>query len=116
MLPCWRVRSVWHASVCIKAFNGTVAVYSASDDSISTSESNWRGGGQYDGTIQADGVQTVMISESQTVGEVAVKEGQQVKKGDKLFSYDTTLSDLDMQRAQLVTKAGITAENGKKST
>lgn len=82
-------------------FNGTVAVYSASDDSISTSESNWRGGGQYDGTIQADGVQTVMISESQTVGEVAVKEGQQVKKGDKLFSYDTTLSDLDMQRAQL---------------
>ena len=81
-------------------FNGTVAVYSASDDSISTSESNWRGGG-YDGTIQADGVQTVMISESQTVGEVAVKEGQQVKKGDKLFSYDTTLSDLDMQRAQL---------------
>ena len=82
-------------------FNGTVAVYSASDDSISTSESNWWGGGQYDGTIQADGVQTVMISESQTVGEVAVKEGQQVKKGDKLFSYDTTLSDLDMQRAQL---------------
>ncbi len=82
-------------------FNGTVAVYSASDDSISMSESNWWGGGQYDGTIQADGVQTVMISESQTVGEVAVKEGQQVKKGDKLFSYDTTLSDLDMQRAQL---------------
>ena len=64
-------------------FNGTVAVYSASDNSISTSESNWRGGGQYDGTIQADGVQTVMISESQTVGEVAVKEGQQVKKEDK---------------------------------
>ena len=96
-------------------FNGTVAVYSASDNSISTSESNWRGGGQYDGTIQADGVQTVMISESQTVGEVAVKEGQQVKKGDKLFSYDTTLSDLDMQRAQLdIEKAGITAENGKK--
>ena len=81
-------------------FNGTVAVYSASDDSISTSAANW-GGSQYDGTIQADGVQTVMISESQTVGEVAVKEGQQVKKGDKLFSYDTTLSDLDMQRAQL---------------
>ena len=81
-------------------FNGTVAVYSASDDSISTSAANW-GGSQYDGTIQADGVQTIMVSESQTVGEVAVKEGQQVKKGDKLFSYDTTLSDLDMQRAQL---------------
>ena len=36
-----------------------------------------------------------------TIVEVCVKEGQQVKKGDKLFSYDTTLSDLDMQRAQL---------------
>lgn len=81
-------------------FHGTVAVYSASDGSISTSETDW-GGAQYDGTIQADGVQTIMVSESQTVGEVAVKEGQQVKKGDKLFSYDTTLSDLDMRRAQL---------------
>lgn len=81
-------------------FHGTVAVYSASDGSISTNETDW-GGFQYDGTIQADGMQTIMVSESQTVGEVAVKEGQQVKKGDKLFSYDTTLSDLDMQRAQL---------------
>lgn len=81
-------------------FHGTVAVYSASDGSISTSAADW-GGAQYDGTIQADGVQTIMVSESQTVGEVAVKEGQRVKKGDKLFSYDTTLSDLDMQRAQL---------------
>lgn len=81
-------------------FNGTVAVYSASDGSISTNEADW-GGLQYDGTVRADGVQTILVSESQTVGEVAVKEGQQVKKGDKLFSYDTTLSDLDMQRAQL---------------
>ena len=53
------------------------------------------------GTVSAEGIQKVFITGSQTVGSVDVKEGQEVKKGDVLISYDTTLSDVEVERARV---------------
>lgn len=53
---------------------------------------------QLDGSVVADGLQSVYPSDTQTVTEVFVKVGQQVKKGDPLLSYDTTLSDIQLER------------------
>lgn len=53
------------------------------------------------GFVRADGVQAVYLSETQTVTSVLVQEGDTVKKGDVLLTYDTTLSDLELERKRL---------------
>lgn len=53
------------------------------------------------GPVLADHVQTVYLSDTQTVTEVFVSAGDTVKKGDPLLSYDTTLSDLALERKRL---------------
>ena len=57
--------------------------------------------GQSDGMITTDRLQTVPISKTQKVIEIPVTDGQEVKKGDLLFTYDTTLSDLQLQQKDL---------------
>ena len=56
------------------------------------------------GMVTTDKVQTLYLSESQTVTEVLVYPGQTVKKGDVLFTYDTSLSDLAVERKDLANK------------
>ena len=53
------------------------------------------------GMVTTDKVQTLYISATQTVTEILVYPGQEVKKGDVLFTYDTTLSDLAVERKDL---------------
>lgn len=53
------------------------------------------------GPVSTDKIQTEFLSTTQTVTEVAVKEGDQVKKGDILFSFDTTLDSLSLERKRL---------------
>ena len=53
------------------------------------------------GFVQTDGVQTVYLSTTQTVTEIFVEVGQEVKKGDVLMTFDTTLSDLALERKRL---------------
>ena len=53
------------------------------------------------GEIRVEGLQKIMLSETQTVKEIFVKEGDKVKKGDPLLSFDTTLSDLDISKAEI---------------
>ena len=61
----------------------------------------WGDSQESDGTVRTDRVQTVYLSETQTVTEILVKPGDTVKKGDTLLSFDTTLSDLSMERERL---------------
>ena len=53
------------------------------------------------GMVTTDKVQTLFLSGTQTVTEILVYPGQEVKKGDVLFTYDTTLSDLAVERKDL---------------
>lgn len=53
------------------------------------------------GTVSVDNMQKVYLSDSQIVKEVFVEEGQNVKKGDKLMSYDTTLTELEVSKAEI---------------
>lgn len=59
------------------------------------------GSGESSGMITTDRIQTVYLSGTQTITEILVQEGQEVKKGDVLFTYDTTLSDIELQKKDI---------------
>ena len=66
------------------------------------------------GYVQTDRVQTVFLSTTQTVTEVLVAPGDEVKKGDVLLTFDTTLSDLAVERKRLaVEKLKLQLEDAK---
>ena len=77
---------------------GTADVYSVSE--LSSGDIYEEPDEAY-GTVRADGFQNIMVSETQTVKEVFVKTGQKVKKGDAILAYDTTLTDIELERAEL---------------
>ena len=53
------------------------------------------------GPVTTDKIQTEFLSDTQTVTEVKVKDGDTVKKGDVLFTFDTTLDALSLERKRL---------------
>lgn len=56
---------------------------------------------QYDGMVTTKNLQSVFPSATQQVTEVFVTEGQLVRRGDKLLSYDTTLTELTLERQKI---------------
>lgn len=90
---------VWGGMTLAKnAQRGSVNVYAVSDFSMSD---YWGDTSQTSGMVTTDEVQKIFLSKTQKVKEVYVEEGQSVKKGDRLLSYDTTLTALDVERAQI---------------
>ena len=66
------------------------------------------------GPVSTDRVQTVYLSSTQTVTEVFVQPGDEVQKGDVLMTFDTTLSDLSLERKRLdVEKLKLQLEDAK---
>lgn len=61
----------------------------------------WMDTAQYDGNVRAENLQSVYLSETQQLKEVFVREGDTVKAGDRLASFDTTLSDLELERQKI---------------
>ena len=53
------------------------------------------------GPVTTENLQTVHLSETQTVTEICVSVGDTVKKGDLLMTFDTTLTDLALERERL---------------
>ena len=53
------------------------------------------------GLVKSDNIQTIYLTETQTVTKVAVQQGDTVKKGDLLMSFDSTLSDLAVEKKRL---------------
>ena len=90
---------VWGILTIVRsASREAVNVYAVSD--FVTTDS-WGNSSQSSGMVTTDKLQKVNLSSTQTVTEVYVQEGQPVRKGDKLLAYDTTLSQLDVQMAQI---------------
>lgn len=61
------------------------------------------------GVITANATQEVYLDENELLDKVHVKEGDEVKIGDKLLSYDTTLLELDVESEKLA-RQGIQLE------
>ena len=53
------------------------------------------------GPVTTDNIQTIYLSDTQTVSQILVAVGDTVKKGDLLMVFDTTLSDLALERERL---------------
>lgn len=94
---------------------GGVTVYAVKTSSQSTvkvvSVSNMSGGGGWSdnslsGNITSDVSQNIYLADSQTVKKIYVKEGDTVKGGDDLLTYDMTLENLDLEMKKLE-KQGI---------
>ena len=66
------------------------------------------------GPVTTDKIQTIYLSDTQSVTEILVAQGDTVKKGDLLMSFDTTLSDLALERKRLdVEKLKLQLEDAK---
>lgn len=72
---------------------------------ISVSElSGYYGGGTFfstSGNITSDVSQNVYLTDNQTVEEIFVAEGDTVKEGDPLISYDMTMTNLELEMKKL---------------
>ncbi|HAB94744.1 MAG TPA: hypothetical protein DCF49_08330, partial [Lachnospiraceae bacterium] len=53
------------------------------------------------GTVTADGEQNIYLSDTETVEEVLVSEGQAVRKGDVLLRYDTKATKLKLEKEKI---------------
>lgn len=94
---------------------GGVTVYAVKTSSQSTvkvvSVSDMSGGGGWSdnslsGNITSDVSQNIYLVDSQKVKKIYVKEGDTVKVGDDLLTYDMTLENLDLEMKKLE-KQGI---------
>ncbi len=65
------------------------------------SQSIWQSGTSLEGTIASQVSQEVHLQDKQIVSAVHVQEGQEVKKGDPLLSYDMTLVNIDLEMEKL---------------
>ena len=94
------------------AQRGNVDVYAVSDFAMTD---YWGDTSQTSGQVSTDKMQKIYLSDTQKVSKVYVEEGQTVKKGDKLLSYDTTLTSLDIERAEIAyEKQKLAQEDAKK--
>ena len=78
--------------------NQPVTVYAVSDFSMTDYYGDTS---QTEGMVTVDGLQTVYLSDTQTVKEILVSEGDTVHAGEALLTYDTTLTEIDLQRKEV---------------
>ena len=61
----------------------------------------WGDSSESYGFVTTDKLQKIFLTDTQTVKEVYVSEGDSVSKGDKLLAYDTTLTDIELQKDRI---------------
>ena len=75
----------------------TVKVYPVSD----FTSGYWGDSMNMEGQITSTASQNIYLSDSQTISQVLVKEGDVVNAGDTLMTYDTSMIELDLETQQL---------------
>ena len=91
--------AVWGGlTIARNAQRGDVNVYAVNDFAMTD---YWGDTSNTSGMVTTDKLQKIYISQSQTVKKVWVKEGDSVKKGTVLVSYDSTLTQATVERAKI---------------
>ena len=102
---------------------GTIPVYSMEE----LAQQVWNDTTSLEGSVSSNASQQVRLLDKQIVSKVHVTEGQEVKEGDPLLTYDMTLVNIDLEMEKLnkqqleVKKKGLEQElkdlkNGKMSS
>lgn len=109
-LPKWLRRTII-AALCValvgggiygilllaRGSSGRVNVYPVTDFITTYADDQ----AETQGQVVTDKLQSVYISSTQTVTEIYVKEGDTVRAGDRLLAFDTTLTDLELERKNI---------------
>ena len=91
--------AVWGGlTIARNAQRGDVNVYAVNECAMTD---YWGDTSNTSGMVTTDKLQKIYISQSQTVKKVWVKEGDTVKKGTALVSYDSTLTQATVERAKI---------------
>ena len=91
--------AVWGGlTIARNAQRSDVKVYSVNDFCMTN---YWGDTSSTSGMVTTDKIQKVFLSSSQTVNKVWVAEGDSVRKGDKLISYDSTLTQASVEQAKI---------------
>lgn len=91
--------AVWGGlTIARNAQRGDVNVYAVGDFAMTD---YWGDSSNTSGTVTTDKLQKIYISQSQTVTKVWVKEGDEVRKGEPLVSYDSTLTEATVEKAKV---------------
>ena len=91
--------TVWGGlTIARNAQRSDVKVYSVNDFCMTD---YWGDTSTTSGMVTTDKIQKVFLSSSQTVNKVWVAEGDSVRKGDKLISYDSTLTQASVEQAKI---------------
>lgn len=97
----------------LRGRSGGVNVYPVMD--LST-DYRWAQEAETEGRVTTDKIQSVYVSATQQITEVYVKEGDQVLAGEPLLAFDTTLTDLELERQGItVQKLELALENAWKN-
>ena len=91
---------------------GGVKVYSAGD----LAEYNtWASQAETQGLVTTDKIQSVYITPTQKITEIYISEGEYVYAGDPILAFDTTLTDLELERQGIkVQQLGLDLEEAKR--
>ncbi len=91
--------AVWGGlTIARNAQRGDVNVYAVNDFAMTD---YWGDSSNTSGMVTTDKLQKIFISQSQTVTKVWVKEGDEVRKGEPLVSYDSTLTEATVEKAKV---------------
>ena len=97
----------------LRGRSGGVNVYPVMD--LAT-DYRWAQEAETEGRVTTDKIQSVYVSATQQITEVYVEEGDQVLAGEPLLAFDTTLTDLELERQGItVQKLELELENAWKN-
>lgn len=88
---------VYGILLLVRGSGGKVKVYPIMDFCTSYADDQ----AETQGCVTPDKMQSIYVSETQKITKFYVHEGDTVKVGDPILSYDTTLTDLQLERAKI---------------
>lgn len=104
--------AVFGALFLVRSGGGAVNVYKVQELSTSSGSVDQA---ETSGAVTPDRIQSVYVSSTQKITEIFVEEGDTVHVGDPLLAFDTTLTDLELERQRItVQKLQLDLEDAQK--